>query len=60
MNKTIINQYNITNPKITNDRGEYYQITIKEKINKKPVHIRLYEDNKDRENFHKKKESLLV
>ena len=44
------------NPKITNDKGEYYQITIKEKINKKPVHIRLYEDNKDRENFHKKKE----
>ena len=44
------------NPKITNDRGEYYQITKKEKINKKPVYIRLYEDNKDRQNYQMKKE----
>ena len=45
------------NPKITNDKGEYYQITKKEKINKKPVFIRLYEDNKDRKNFYLKKEA---
>ena len=43
-------------PKITNDKGEYYQIRKKEKINKRPVFIRLYEDCKDRQNFHKQKE----
>ena len=45
------------NPKITNDKGEYYIITKKEKINPKPVHIRLYEDGKDRKNSQIKKES---
>ncbi len=45
------------NPKITNDKGEYFQITKKEKINTKPVHIRLYEDGKDRKNLKIKRES---
>ena len=45
------------NPKITNDKGEYYLITKKEKIKTKPVHIRLYEDGKDRKNLQMKKES---
>ena len=44
------------NPKITNDKGEYYQMTIKEKINKKPVFIRLYEDVKDRKNYQMQRE----
>ena len=44
------------NPKITNEKGEYYKITNKEKINKKPVFVRLYEDCKDRKNFHIQKE----
>ena len=45
------------NPKITNDKGEYFQITKKEKISSKPVHIRLYEDGKDRKNYQMKIES---
>ena len=44
------------NPKITNEKGEYYKITNKEKISKKPVFVRLYEDCKDRKNFHIQKE----
>ena len=44
------------NPKITNNKGEYYQITKKEKISRKPVFLRLYEDNKNRKNFQMKKE----
>ena len=44
------------NPKITNDKGEYYKITKKEKINTKPVFIRLYEDGKDRKNYQIQKE----
>ena len=44
------------NPKITNDKGEYYIITKKEKIKTKPVHIRLYEDVKDRKNSQLQKE----
>ena len=43
------------NPKITNDKGEYYQIRNKD-VNKKPVHIRLYEDCKDRKNNQMQKE----
>ena len=45
------------NPKITNDKGEYYKITKKEKINKKPVFIRLYQDSKERKNFQIKRET---
>ena len=45
------------NPKITNDKGEYYQFTIKEKINNKPVFTRLYEDVKNRKNVQIKREN---
>ena len=44
------------NPKITNDKGEYYQISNKEKISSLPVFQRLYDDVKNRKNFKQQKE----
>ena len=48
------------NPKITNDKGEYYKITKNEKINKKPVFLRLYEDSKDRKNSQIERETQQI
>ena len=39
------------NPKITNSKGEYYQFKNTQKINNKPVFLRLYEDGKDRRKY---------
>ena len=39
------------NPKITMENGEYYPISNKEKINDKPVFMRLYKDGKKRQNL---------
>ena len=44
------------NPKITNDKGEYYNITNKEKI-MKPVFLRLYKDGRKRQNTQIQKEN---
>ena len=44
------------NPKITNDKGEYYNITNKEKI-MKPVFLRLYKDGRKRQNTQMQKEN---
>ena len=44
-------------PKITNDKGQYYNsVTKKEKIVKKPVFLRLFDDGKERQNSHKQQE----
>ena len=44
------------NPKITNDKGEYYNITNKEKITTMPVFVRLYKDGRKRQNSQMNKE----
>ena len=43
------------NPKITNEKGEYYNITKKEKVNR-PVFLRLFDDGKERKNSQKRQE----
>ena len=44
------------NPRITNDKGEYYQISKKEKNLSVPVFKRLYDDSKQRKNLREKQE----
>ena len=44
------------NPRITNDKGQYYQVTKKEKNLSVPVFKRLYDDCKQRKNLREQQE----